>query len=197
MAKKQVVLTGVALLAAIGAAMGSEPGYLFITQDQANSVDAGDISVNPAITEGDKAAAILTDAGKAKVAEAQTKPEAAKANVVSGLEGFEIPKGRAKRGNALYPFDSLEVGGSFFVEGEDKVKTLSSTASKLQRETYGEPIVDAEGNAVMEEYKAKGETKQRPKIAFTREFTVRAVKAGVKYGAWTAPADGGVVVRTA
>ena len=192
------IVKGVALLALIGAAMNAEPGYMYITQDQANSVDAGDIEVDTANVQDGKAAAKLTAAGIARV-EGQGDQSAAKApvNVTTGLEGFEMPKGRAKRGNTLYPFDSLEVGGTFFVEGSDSHKTLSSTASKLQRTTYGEAIVDNEGKPVQEEYKSKGETKTRDKIVPTREFTVRAVKSGVTYGSWVAPADGSVVVRTA
>ena len=191
------IVKGVALLALIGAAMNAEPGYMYITQDQANSVDAGDIQVDTANVSQGKAAAILTEAGQAKVAAKADEPAKTPANVVVGLEGFEAPKGRAKRGDTRYPFDDLEVGGNFYVEGADKIKTLSSTASKLQRTTYGEPILDNENKPVQEQYQSKGETKTRDKIAATRTFEVRAVKAGVKYGAWTAPADGAVVIRTA
>jgi hypothetical protein len=195
-------IMGAALLAAVATAMQAEPGYMFITKAQADSVDAGDIIVDTATTDGDKAAAKLTEAGLAKVS-GQPAPQAEKApaNVIVGLEGFEPAKGRAKRGNVMYPFDSLEVGGNFFVEGENAVKTLSSTASKLQRDTYGKEIVEYGQNGepdkpVMETYKHKGEEKQRPKVEFTREFTVRAVKGGVTYGSWVAPADGAVVIRT-
>jgi hypothetical protein len=107
-----------------------------------------------------------------------------------------------------YPFDALEVGKSFFVPATAKLpnplKTLGSTISSANHryaKVTGEKVVerskrgarnklvlDANGNKIME-------TKNVPTYEFTRKFTIRGVKAGVKYGNWVAPADGALIAR--
>jgi hypothetical protein len=107
-----------------------------------------------------------------------------------------------------YPFDQLEVGKSFFVPATAKLpnplKTLGSTISSANHryaKVTGEKVVerskrgarnklvlDANGNKIME-------TKNVPTYEFTRKFTIRGVKAGVKYGNWVAPADGALIAR--
>ncbi len=107
-----------------------------------------------------------------------------------------------------YPFDDLEVGNSFFVPATAKLpnplKTLGSTIStanhryativgekEVQRSKRGDRnklVLDANGNKIME-------FKQVPVYQFTRKFNIRGVKAGVRYGNWTAPADGALIAR--
>ena len=59
----------------------------------------------------------------------------------------------------------------------------------------GQPIME-EPAPVMEDYKVKGQTKQRQKIVPTRLFAVKTVEAGKVYGKWTAPSNGALVQRT-
>lgn len=107
-----------------------------------------------------------------------------------------------------YPFDNLQVGNSFFVPATAKLpnplKTLGSTVSsanhrfatvvgekEVERSKRGERnklVLDANGHKIME-------VKTVPVYQFTRKFTIRGVKAGVKYGNWTAPADGALIAR--
>ncbi len=107
-----------------------------------------------------------------------------------------------------YPFDNLQVGNSFFVPATARLpnplKTLGSTVSsanhryanvvgekEVERSKRGERnklVLDANGNKIME-------VRIVPVYQFTRKFTIRGVKAGVKYGNWAAPADGALIAR--
>ena len=107
-----------------------------------------------------------------------------------------------------YPFDKLEVGNSFFVPATVKLpnplKTLGSTISsanhryatvsgekqveRSKRGTRNKLVLDVNGNKIME-------LKTVPVYEFTRKFTIRGVKSGVKYGNWVAPADGALIAR--
>lgn len=196
-----VVLTGAALLAAIGEAMANEPGYLFITQEQAGSVDASHISVNTSITDGDKAAAILTDAGKAAVAGNPAPAPASSGYTIDDAVPVPTTKTRAPREGG-YPFDQLAVGQSFHVAktaaNPDPASRLASSVSGA-RVKYSVPMTDEAGNPVMEtvtvkDYQrdpntkggfAKGadgkrivtgtRTETRPKMKEGRSFTVASV----------------------
>lgn len=118
---------------------------------------------------------------------------------------------RGGRGGApvQYPFDKLDVGQSFFVPISAKhpnpVKTLGSTVSSanmrfsvetgemktVQRTKRGEKnkaVVDAAGNKVREQVTV-------PVRKQGRKFSIRPVKAGVKYGEWMAEADGALIAR--
>ena len=107
-----------------------------------------------------------------------------------------------------YPFDKLEVGNSFFVPATTKLpnplKTLGSTISsanhryatvsgekqveRSKRGARNKLILDVNGNKIME-------VKTVSTYEFTRKFTIRGVKSGVKYGNWVAPADGALIAR--
>ncbi len=123
------------------------------------------------------------------------------------------PAKRGGRGGApvQYPFDKLDVGQSFFVGVSSKhpnpLKTLGSTVSSanmryseetgemktVQRTKRGKKnkaVVDEQGNKIKE-------TVTVPVRKQTRKFTIRAVKAGVKYGDWTAESDGALIARVA
>ena len=131
------------------------------------------------------------------------------------IAGAALPP--SKRGSGLgggapvkYPFDTLEVGASFFVpvsaKLENPVKTLGSTVSSANMryavETGPTKIVsrakrgkgnklelDDQGHKIME-------TKTVPVYNFTRKFEIRGVEAGKVYGDWTAPTDGALIQRT-
>lgn len=201
------LLMGTALLVAINAAAAEQPGYLFINQEQAGSVDPSHIQVNSEITDGDRAAAILSDEGRAFLA-ANPLPAERPGTTAPAQTSFEIEDGVAmptgKRGGAKagYPFEALGVGQSFHVaktaENPDPANRLASSVTGA-RAKYSTPMVDANGAAVMEEvtvrtYK-KGEDgkylktpegkrvpdvetkKLRQKTVQTREFAVASVPA--------------------
>jgi hypothetical protein len=109
----------------------------------------------------------------------------------------------------VYPFDSLEVGQSFFVPVSEKhpdpVKTLGSTVSSanmryaeetgehktVNRAKRGEDrkaLLDASGNKIMEQVSI-------PVYKHTRKFSIRGVEAGKSYGSWIAPATGALIAR--
>lgn len=130
-----------------------------------------------------------------------------------------------KRGNTSgsgaptkYPFADLPVNGTFFSantehKNGDAVKALGSTVS-AQNDKYAEHQKDANGadvtktvtRAVRDKQTKKAqigpdgkkvtETVQLPVKDYKRKFTIRPVKAGETYGAWTAPADGALIGRT-
>ena len=108
-----------------------------------------------------------------------------------------------------YPFDALEVGGSFFVPATDKrpdpLKVLGATVSSanmryavetgemrtVMRAKRGEKnraVRDEQGEKIME-------TKQVPVYEFKRKFEIRGVEAGKEYGEWVAPAHGVLIGR--
>ena len=186
-------------------------------------LDAGLITIDPSNRDpedANKIAAKVTDAGVHKLngAVAHTPSIASTFAIQKG--GIELPKvergfkkgvgggGRA----AKYDFEAMEVGDFFFVANSavkngDAVKTLGSAAGSanqrfavgtgeketVQRAKRGpdhKAIKGSDGKNVMEEAVVE-------KKNFTRKFVVRAVKANVEYGAFTAPADGAVVHRSA
>lgn len=198
-----VTLSGVALLAAIAS---SENGFMMLTQAEgADIVNQGFAVVDTAIVEGDTAAVRLTEAGSAEVAKANAPAanEAAPA-AVAAVSGFAIdtdvplPTGSAggSRGRAGgYPFDALQVNGSFHVaataETPNPESKLASSVSGA-RAKYAEEIAGETEERVVKTYK-RGEdgkylkdadgkrivesetTETRPKTRITRDFIVKKV----------------------
>lgn len=189
-------------------------------------VDSGYISVdinNRDPSDNTKVAATITPAGATALAqpatgEAKTAVHAATAfNVIKG--GIELPKvsrgfkkGQGGGGRDVkYPFETMDVNDFFFVADTavkkgNAVKTLGSAAGSanqrfakptgeketVQRAKRGpdhKAVKGADGKNVME-------TVTVDKKTYTKKFVVRPVKAGVAYGAFTAPADGAVIART-
>jgi hypothetical protein len=182
------------------------------------------IEVNPTILDpmdANKAAARATVAGAEYVANAGDSVSPVAANDASAtlVSAFSIitdaalPASRRGAGGGgapiKYPFDKLEIGQSFFVpvsaEHPNPVKTLGSTVSsanmryaeetgatrevtRAKRGDGNKALLDAAGNKVTETVKV-------PVYKYTRKFSIRAVKAGVKYGAWVAPSDGALIAR--
>jgi hypothetical protein len=108
-----------------------------------------------------------------------------------------------------YPFDSLEVGDTFFVPVSEKVpdpvKSLGSSISvanlryavdtgetrDVERSVRGAKnklVLDENGKKIME-------TKTVPVLDFKRKFTIRGVQGGKIYGGYTAPSDGALIGR--
>ena len=123
-----------------------------------------------------------------------------------------------KRGNSFgsgaptkYPFADMPVGSSFFSANSehakgDALKALGSTVSsqnrkyaietgetktqkRAKRDENNKPILDANGNKIIE-------VVTLPVLKYERKFTIRAVEAGKTYGGWVAPADGALIGRT-
>lgn len=175
------------------------------------------VNTNMADDQGNVAAR-ATDAGYAYLAQAASAiSKSAGASVSSPYEVISnavLPPTKRKGGGGgapvVYPFDKLEVGGSFFVpvseKHSDPVKTLGSTVSsanlryaeetgetkEVVRSKRGEKnklVLDANGEKIMEKV-------IRPIYRYTRRFSIRPVESGVKYGDWIAPADGALIART-
>lgn len=198
---------------------------LYVTADDGKPLaQAGLISVNVENrdpSDANKVAATITVAGAQELAKLNGghedhKPSMTTFAVQKG--GIELPKVSRgfKKGQSgggaptKYPFETMEVNDFFFVANSavskgDAVKTLGSAAGSanqrfakgtgefenVQRAKRGpdhKAIKGADGKNVMEEVSVE-------KKEYTRKFVVRPVKAGVKYGAFTAPADGAVVAR--
>ena len=174
-----------ALLATIIAAMANAdaPFHMATPAEVKNLLDNGMVETNTEITDGDKVAVRATEKGQAEapapssnegntnVTDTNTAPAA---SAFALIEGAVLPEGRAPRSSSVYPFETMNVGQSFFVPAtEDKpnpAKSLASTISSANKRFSKE---GADG----------------------RKFTVKPVKSGVAYGAFTAPADGALVQR--
>lgn len=211
----------VALLAAIAAAEQSGTFYYVskvdgepLMQHDPNLIE---VDFNNKNEQG--VAAKLSVAGKELLMSSQnaantaTQAASAPAPSYSVIGGAVLPQ--SKRGNKgggapiKYPFDNLEIGQMFFVpvsvKHKDPVKTLGSTVSsanmryavdtgqkrtveRTKRGSKNKAVLDAQGNKVKE-------TVEIPVYRHTRKFTIRPVEAGKKYGEWTAPENGAMIMR--
>jgi len=210
----------VELLRAIANASAANTVVYVSATDGVPLLKAGLINVdqnNKDPNDPTKVAAMVTDAGVSYLTEqnghVQHKPIATMFSVQSGIE---LPKTQRRGGGGggaptKYPFDGMNVGDFFFVANTavdkgDAFKTLSSavgsanqryavetgehkTVSRAKRGPGNKAVKGADGKNVMESVTIAVKR-------MTRKFVVRAVKAGVAYGAFTAPADGAVVMRT-
>lgn len=206
----------VELLRAIANASAANTAVYVSATDGVPLLKAGLINVdqnNKDPQDANKVAAHVTDAGVKYLTEhnghVQHKP------MFSVQSGIELPKTQRRGGGGggaptKYPFDGMEIGHFFFVANTavdkgDAFKTLSSavgsanqryavetgehkTVNRAKRGPGNKAIKGADGKNVMES--ATTAVKK-----MTRKFVVRAVKAGVEYGSFTAPADGAVVAR--
>lgn len=172
------------------------------------------IEANTAVqdpTDPSKVAVRLTPAGKALVPVAGAAAEVAPSFTIM----TDVPIPASKRGNKTgsrnqYPFEDLQVNGTFFVPVSEKhpdpVKTLGSTVSAMntkysegtgefeevertKRGKKNKAVLDAAGNKIREMVKVE-------KKKAIRKFVIRPVTVGVKYGNWVAPANGALIGRT-
>lgn len=186
-------------------------GYATVNGAEVDPSDSGKrgMHITP---EGAK---VLAEANGGANPSEHTKPMTKYAVQVGGIELPKIQRG-FKKGQggggapSKYPFDEMAVNGYFFVPNSDvkngnAAKTLGSAAGsanqryaqptgeketikRAKRGTDHKAIKGPDGKNVMEEVEVE-------KKNFTRKYTVRPVIAGKQYGAFTAPADGAVVVR--
>lgn len=175
-----------ALLATIIAAMANAdaPFHFATAAEVKNLLDNDMVEVNNEITDGDKVAVRATEKGQAEAPAPSTNEgnnntvtdtnTTAAAPSFALIEGVVLPEGRAPRTSSVYPFETMNVGQSFFVPAtEDKPNPAKSLASTISSANKRFSKDGADG----------------------RKFTVKPVKSGVAYGAFTAPADGALVQR--
>ena len=207
MAKKKISVN-TALLSAI--AIGN---VTHVSRDNGLPlVQAGLIEVNTDILDDSGNAAVrLTDRGKIMVNGGESASSAtAKYAVISDAV---LPASKRKGGGGgapvVYPFDSLEIGQSFFVpvseKHNDPVKTLGSTVSSAnmryavdtgETKTVVRTKRGPKNHAMLDENGEKiRETVEAPVYRYTRRFSLRPVTAGVTYGNWIAPSDGALIAR--
>jgi hypothetical protein len=207
---------------AVLTAIANDPnGFQYVSQAEGGPLVAdGLIEVNTTMldpSDNTKAAARLTDAGRAYVGANGSAPAASEPVVEASPYAIltnAVPP-ISKRGNkgggakTQYPFDKMEVGNSFFVPVSDKhtdpAKTLASTVSaannrysedtgekktvtRAKRGPKNKAIRDAAGEKVKETVDVAVKKQ-------TRKFILRKIEAGKKYGDWVAPADGALISR--
>lgn len=183
---KKLTAADKSLLATIIVAMANAdaPFHMATAAEVKNLLDNDMVEVNNEITEGDKVAVRATEKGQAEAPApstnegntnvTDTNTAAPAASSFALIEGAVLPEGRAPRTSSVYPFDSMNVGQSFFVPAtEDKPNPAKSLASTISSANKRFSKDGADG----------------------RKFTVKPVKSGVAYGAFTAPADGALVQR--
>lgn len=183
----------------------AEQGLIIVNQEVKNPA-------NP-----DEVAAKATAAAQSFIDSLNPVASQANSGVGTILSGGFVAPAAKRRGNApgagapsKYPFEKLELGQQFFVgnsevEKGDAFKTMSATVSSTNRrnsEETGEmvsverakrgedkkPIIGTDGKKVME-------TIQQKKRKALKHFKIVAVESGVKYGEWTAPESGAVIIR--
>lgn len=185
-----------------------------VTQDVGEPLlKMGLIQVNTDDVIDGAAAAVLTDTGLEGIGGKKVEATASTSQfaLINNAKLPESKRGFGRvAGSSKYPFANMQLGQSFFVsnadvEGGDAVKKLTSTVSNMNnkyRSETGETetktrtkrgegnkaVVDAEGKKVKE-------TVTVPVYKQERKFNIRAVKSGVVYGEWTAPADGALIAR--
>lgn len=197
MNKKMIALLGVIVAAS---AAGAAPGYHMATTKEIEPLAKDSlVETNPDMKDGDKVATRATASGIAFYEANKDKVTATKPRevpTVAAASGFVLPADYVaptakKKGAAdVYGFDTMKIGDATFVPNTeavlDRASALVSTVAAAERrfavEIPGETRI-GRGGKVM------------PATRETRKFTVIAVKSGVAYGSFTAPADGAVILR--
>lgn len=191
----------VAMMPEIVAASVAESGYVFKSAfDVAYLIENGLVEQNEGIVnEAGEFATRATEAGIAalnatvQTAPAETKVEEPKTERKVNMS-FKIEKGipvpKTTRGSArtsAYPFDSMEVGDSFFIAASEKhPEPEKSLASTISGATKRYDVADLDENGVQKTKSTRnpktGEVKEGvPAMKHTRVFVIRAgEKDGVK-----------------
>lgn len=171
-----------ALQAAI---LASVAGYVFADAESVKPFVAENlVEVNADITNDDGHIAVRLIGNQSQGEQMPETSQTAAAPVAANKSAFEVETGVSMpatvrgRTSHMYPFDSLEVGQSFFVpntaEKPNAAKSLASTVSgataRYAQEVPGETVVNRKGRTV-------------PKTVETRKFVVKADKKGDVEGA--------------
>lgn len=195
---------------------GVTGGYVAKSAELAALVAEGKVEQGPDDANGN-AAVRATAAG---IAAATSPAAAAPAAFVAPAVAEEAPKRvfslvmgvvpaprqrGGNKGKSIYPFGEMQVGHSFFIpataDKPEPWKSLASTATSATRR-YDEPVMDANGQAVMENAKVRahgkpGEADYKPehyetrqKMRHTRVFVMQQADGG----AWGQPGVAGAAV---
>jgi len=180
-------------LAAIVAAMATDPHFTWVPKAEANElVGLGLVEVNAELADPSKKGRLATRATQKGVEKNTADLAAATANGSTDAAGnstgevakpkFEIQKGvtipavsgrgGGRPGGSLYPFADLEVGDSFFVAKPSK--NLASTVSSANAR-YSEDVLNEDGSPKM---RLNRKNQSVPATKQTRTFIVRSVKEG-------------------
>lgn len=188
--------------------LNNNPPLVMQNETMTNAADATQIA-----TRTTEAAAAFLATPEAAVVVADAAPAGPSPYAI--IKNVVLPEAKKRFGGrsgapTVYPFDTMDVGDSFYVpkseKHKDPLKTLGSTVSSInhkfsvetgetktkkvaQRGEDKKPIVGVDGKKVMVDTVVK---LRKPE----RKFTIRAVEAGKVYGEWTAPADGVLIART-
>jgi hypothetical protein len=160
-------------LAAIVAAMNTDPFYILVPKAEAEKLAADGLAeINTSIADPSKKGRVATRAtqkGIDSLATASAEPVATDKPEFVIEDNVAIPavSGRGGRIGSVYPFDKLAVGQSFFVPKAAKnlASTVSSANARYAELIPGQTRKDRKGNDV-------------PATKFTRHFIVRSVEGG-------------------
>lgn len=182
-----------AFLSLAGVIAASIAGYTHATAESVKPfADEGLVEVNTELTnESGTPAVRLTEAGN-QLHASHTQPQGDNSGQGASIgqtatstanSGFNIvadvplPGGEVRGRAGTYPFDDLQVNGSFFVPNtaekpnaaKSMASTVSSATARYATEVAGETVKNRKGNIV-------------PKTIETRKFVVRPVKDGAPWG---------------
>lgn len=212
MAKGKVITQKLITLAMIVAA-GADGMFTTAAVHQP-LVDAGLVEVNPSVTnDAGEVATRATQAGIDKVAsdnssafsqsQGNGETNVAKTSfAIVGTVPVPVGAGRGRAREAVYPFEQLEVGQSFFVpNSEDKPEVAKSLASTVSSATARFAVQDGDKTEVVNvsEYQVGDDGKrvkgpegklvkigehqeERAVMVQTRKFIVRPVADGAPWG---------------
>lgn len=220
MAAKKKDGINIALLSSLSASTASG-GFQYMNKAEAESVG---LLYNPPLVvvnaqmvdpqDANKIATKTTEAAAAYLANQASPAASTEQSSFAIITNAVLPESKKRGGGSgapvKYPFDSLEIGQTFFVPVTAKqpnpVKSLGSAVSAAihrnstkigerqaevtKRGPGNKTVLDADGNKVKE-------TKMVPVYKRNRNFTIRAVEAGKSYGGWTAPSNGALIGRVA
>jgi hypothetical protein len=169
-------------------------GFTYATPAEvASLVEAGLVEVNEVMTDGAGGYATrATQAGFEAIGEVNVPATetAVSVNKFEVAAGFVPPVKTRGRKPSTYPFETMNVGDTFFVAASEKMpdpgKSLQSTVGAANARFAEDVPGEFKKNRKGEDVAVRRNTKM---------FKVVAVEAGKVYGNFTAPANGAVVWR--
>lgn len=155
----------------------------------------GFAEINPEMLDGEAIATRATQAGIDYILAGNdsvaTTAKATKANLSSVAAGIPMPESKLRIGRkSAYPFDTMEVGASFFVADEDGKDASVTVASVVSNAHAKFAVPDPTGATRLNK---KGETV--PLMVKTKTFSVRAMTDGAAWGEEFAGKSGAGVWR--
>ena len=179
MAKKLTKANLAVLATVVAATQGNTVAYTS-PKDHAELVAQGFVEINAGMVDNDgniatrataKGIEMNGNTEQSNTGAGSQTPAAPKPTFTLEAAALPTVSGRGGGRDAIYPFDEMQVGQSFFVpasaERPDPAKSLASTVSSATRrysEETGETRTDRNGNVV-------------PKLRATRKFAIRARSA--------------------